>query len=502
LRSKSAPRGRALLLTELIAEDNVAPSHSIPEDTEIAGLTADSRDVRKGFLFAAIRGTRVDGRSYIGDAINAGAVAILTQADETDKNINIDVPVILDTNPRQCLARMAARFYNSQPSAITAVTGTNGKTSVVHFAQQLWTLLGCKAAALGTLGVIGPDLANDFKLTTPDPVTLHQTLFELNNLGIGYVACEASSHGLAQYRLDGLKIKAGAFTNLSHDHLDYHQTTKAYCTAKLRLFNELISDDGTIVVNIDSDMYAAISEIANERSLQQITYGFKTSDLHCVEAIASEDGWCIKLNVLNVNYNIKFPLHGHFQISNALCAVGLVIACGINPGDVIPLLTDLKAVPGRMKRAAILEGGAQIFVDYAHTSEALRAALESLRAHVRGRIIVIFGCGGDRDKEKRPEMGKIASSLADVVIVTDDNPRGENATAIRQDILRACPTAREIGDRSTAILTGVELLHPGDVLFVAGKGHETGQIIDQKTLLFNDMNVIRDAVRVHERVPS
>ena len=249
-------------------------------------------------------------------------------------------------------------------------------------------------------------------------------------------------------------------------------------------------------------MYAAIAEIANERSLQRITYGFEASDLHCFEAIPSEGGWHIKLNVLDTVYEIEFPLHGRFQIANALCAVGLVIACGINPGDVIPLLADLKVVPGRMERAAFLEGGTQIFVDYAHTPEALRAALESLRAHISGRIVAVFGCGGDRDKGKRPEMGEIASSLADVVIVTDDNPRGEDAAAIRQDILRACPTAREIGDRSMAIRAGVELLHPGDVLLVAGKGHESGQIIDQKTLPFNDMNVIRDAVRVHESAPS
>ena len=491
-----------MLLTELIAEGNTVPNPGIPDDTEVAGLTADSRDVRKGFLFAAIQGTQADGRSYIGDAISAGAVAILTQAGGVHENIDTNIPVITDANPRQRFARMAARFYNSQPSTIAAVTGTNGKTSVVHFAQQLWASLGCKAAALGTLGVIGTDLTDDFKLTTPDPVKLHQTLFELQKLGIDYVACEASSHGLAQYRLDGLKIKAGAFTNLSRDHLDYHQTTGAYRTAKLRLFNELVPDDGTIVVNIDSDMYAAIAEIANERSLQRITYGFEASDLHCFEAIPSEGGWHIKLNVLGTVYGIEFPLHGRFQIANALCAAGLVIACGINPGDVIPLLADLKVVPGRMERAAFLEGGAQIFVDYAHTPEALRTALKSLRAHISGRIVVVFGCGGDRDKGKRPEMGEIACSLADTVIVTDDNPRSEDATAIRQDILRACPTAREIGDRSTAILTGVELLHPGDVLFVAGKGHETGQIIDQKTLLFNDMNVIRDAVRVHERAPS
>ena len=473
-----------------------------PEDTEVAGLTADSRDVRKGYLFAAIQGTQADGRSYIGDAISAGAVAILTQAGGTEEKIDIDIPVITDANPRQRFARMAARFYNSQPPTITAVTGTNGKTSVVHFAQQLWTSLGCKAAALGTLGVIGPDLADDFKLTTPDPVKLHQTLFELRKLGVDYVACEASSHGLSQYRLDGLNIRAGAFTNLSRDHLDYHQTTGAYRTAKLRLFKELIPDDGTIVVNIDSDMYAAIAEIANERSLKRITYGFGASDLHCFEAIPSEGGWRITLNVLDTVYEIEFPLHGRFQIANALCAAGLVIACGINPGDVIPLIADLKVVPGRMELAAYFESGAQVFVDYAHTPEALRTALESLRAHVSGRIVVVFGCGGDRDKGKRPEMGEIASSLADVVIVTDDNPRGEDATAIRQDVLRACPTARDIGDRSMAISAGVELLHPGDVLLVAGKGHESGQIIGQNSLPFNDIDVVRDAVRVHERSPS
>jgi UDP-N-acetylmuramoyl-L-alanyl-D-glutamate--2,6-diaminopimelate ligase len=496
-----------LRLTELIADDNAGPMAGIHCDTEVAGLTADSRDVRQGFLFAAIQGTQTDGRSYIGEAISAGAVAILTQSGVTTENIDTEIPVITDANPRQRLARMAARFYDLQPTKIAAVTGTNGKTSVVHFAQQLWTGLGCKAAGLGTLGVIGPNLESPdggsaFKLTTPDPVVLHKTLSELQNLGVDYVACEASSHGLSQYRLDGLKITAGAFTNLSRDHLDYHTSMETYRDAKLRLFEELVPDGGTIVVNIDSNVYGAIAEIANTRSLLRITYGFEASDLHCLDATPIEDGWRIKLDAFGTVYEIAFPLHGRFQIANALCAAGLVIACGVDPSAVIPLLADLNCVPGRMELAARLDKGARIFIDYAHTPEALRTALNSLRTHVSDRITIVFGCGGDRDKGKRPEMGRIASALTDSVIVTDDNPRSEDAISIRQDILRACPAARDIGDRATAIRAGIETLRPSDVLLVAGKGHESGQIVGQKTLPFNDIDIVRDTVRVREQQSS
>ena len=489
-------------LTELIAEDDKTVVTSLPYDREVAGLTADSRDVRSGYLFAALQGTQMDGRAYIGDAINAGAVAILTQSGDSSEEFDAGVAVITDANPRRRFARMAARFYFPQPKTIAAVTGTNGKTSVVHFAQQIWGAIGCKAAALGTLGVVGPKLGRDFKLTTPDPVELHRTLAELQNLGIEYVACEASSHGLSQYRLDGLKISTGAFTNLSRDHLDYHETMGAYRAAKLRLFEELLPDDGTIVVNVDSEEYGAIAKIADERSLRSITYGLTSGDLHCVSATPAKNGWRIALDVFGASFELDFPLFGGFQIANSLCAAGLVIAGGIDPNAVIPGLAHLNGVPGRMELAAHLDSGAHIFVDYAHTPEALRITLDALRAHTNGRIIVVFGCGGDRDKGKRPEMGDIAAALADAVIVTDDNPRNEDAAAIRQDILGACPSAREIGDRQEAILTGIEMLEPDDALLVAGKGHERGQLVGRKTLPFNDLDAVRTAVCVHEEQQS
>ena len=486
-------------LTELIADDSAAPPARLPYDQEVAGLTADSRDVRSGFLFAALQGTQLDGRAYIGEAINAGAVAILTQSGAASEAIDADVAVITDPNPRRRFARMAARFYDSQPTTIAAVTGTNGKTSVVHFAQQIWQAIGCKAAALGTLGVVGPNLGHDFKLTTPDPVALHRALAELQRLGVEYVACEASSHGLSQYRLDGLKISAGAFTNLSRDHLDYHDTMEAYRAAKLRLFEELLPADGTIVVNVDSAEYGALAEIAEKRSLRCITYGFKGGDIRCVNATPGKDGWRIALDVYGASFELDFPLYGRFQIANSLCAAGLVIASGIDPQAAIPNLAHLAGVPGRMELATHLNSGSQVFVDYAHTPEALRTALDALRTHTSGRLIVVFGCGGDRDKGKRPEMGDIAASLADVVIVTDDNPRNEDAAAIRQSILGACQPAHEIGDRQEAIRAGIAMLQPDDALLVAGKGHETGQIVGPETLPFNDLDAVRTAVCVHNK---
>ena len=460
----------------------------------VAGLTSDSRKVQQGFLFAAITGAEDDGRRYIKDAIDAGAVAILTLTGTSIDSFNSNVIVITDPNPRYRFARMAAKFYKLQPSTIVAVTGTNGKTSVVHFAQQIWNTLGYNAAALGTLGVIGPDIKHNFNLTTPEPVDLHQTLAELHNLGVEYLACEASSHGLSQYRLDGLKLSAAAFTNLSLDHLDYHDTMESYREAKFRLFNELIPDGSAIVVNADTKEYAAIKNIAEYKKLNCLTYGFKSGDLRCISTVPGDHDFYAKLNVFGSEYEVDFPLYGHFQLENALCAAGLVIACGEDPKLAIPLLSQLQGVPGRMQQAAQLDNGARIFIDYAHTPDALKTAIQTLRRHVRCRLVVLFGCGGSRDKEKRPKMGKIAADLADAIIITDDNPRNENPATIRRDILKACGSAQEIGDRATAICAGVAMLNADDVLLIAGKGHETEQTTKQNILPFNDLEAVRQVV--------
>ncbi|QEX21228.1 UDP-N-acetylmuramoyl-L-alanyl-D-glutamate--2,6-diaminopimelate ligase [Hypericibacter adhaerens] len=462
-------------------------------EIEITGLSADSRRIEPGYLFAALPGARADGRAYILDALKRGAAAVLAPLD-TELPAEIGrTPVILDQNPRRRLALLAARFYRKQPKIIAAVTGTSGKTSTAHFARQLWTLLGFRAGSLGTLGVVAPGHDNPGELTTPDPIELHRLLAELAQGGIDHLAMEASSHGLDQFRLEGVKLKAAAFTNLSHDHLDYHGTLARYFRAKARLFEQLLPANGTAVLNADSDHFELLLAICKQRGLATIAFGKAGKDLTLVDQVLLPEGQRLTLEVFGQRMELIFPVAGGFQAYNALTALGLVIGTGSEPAEAAGKLAQLSGVHGRIELVARHPSGATILVDYSHKPEALRTILAELRPLARNRLVLVFGCGGDRDRAKRPVMGAIAAELADTVIVTDDNPRSEDPAAIRAAILAAAPGAREIGDRALAIRTAVSELEAGDLLVIAGKGHETGQKIGSVTLPFDDAEVARTA---------
>jgi len=394
---------------------------------------------------------------------------------------------------------MAARFYDRQPATVAAVTGTNGKTSVVGFLRQMWTRLGHPAASLGTLGVVAPGLATVGSLTTPDPADLHRTLSELAGRGVSCLAMEASSHGLGQYRLDGVRVTTAAFTNLSRDHLDYHGSMNAYLDSKRRLFAEIMAPGGVAVLNADDGAADDLAATCRSRGHRVITYGSAGADLRLEHAEPLADGQRLELVVLGRRAAVTLPLVGAFQAANALCALGLAIACGENAADALAALESVEGAPGRVQRVGGDPDRGTVYVDYAHTPDALANVLQALRPHAAGRLMVVFGCGGDRDPGKRPQMGRIAHDLADVVIVTDDNPRGEDPALIRRQVLAACPGAREMGDRAQAIAAAVAELRAGDLLVLAGKGHETGQIVKGEVRPFNDAEVARAALR--ERSP-
>jgi len=466
--------------------------------TTIAGLTCDSRDVQPGYLFAALPGSRADGRAFIAEAVDKGAAAVLAPPGTeipAAGDIHDVVPLIADENPRRRFALMAARFYGRQPETVAAVTGTNGKTSVVSFLRQIWTRRGHAAASLGTLGVTAPGIDRPGSLTTPDPAGLHALLAELADAGVTRLAMEASSHGLDQYRLDGVRVTVGAFTNLTRDHLDYHGSFQGYRAAKARLFSELVADGGVAVINADSDASGEMIAAAYARGLGVLTFGATGSDLRVDRLEPIAEGQRLSVTVGDLSVDLTLPLVGGFQASNALCAAALAIATGEPPADALAALETLQGVPGRVELAGSLANGAAVYVDYAHTPDALTAVLKALRPHARGRLRVVFGCGGDRDAGKRPEMGRVAAALADAVIVTDDNPRTETAAAIRREILAACPDATEIADRAEAIATAVGALDVGDVLVVAGKGHEQGQIVGDEVRPFDDAEQVRAVVR-------
>jgi UDP-N-acetylmuramoyl-L-alanyl-D-glutamate--2,6-diaminopimelate ligase len=454
---------------------------------DIAGVTADSRKVQKGFLFVAIPGTKADGTQFALQAAAAGATAIA--AEQKPAGLSGNVVFVAVKNARRALALAAAGFYTRQPKTIAAVTGTSGKTSVAAFTREIWTALGVPAASLGTVGVVSPKGETYGSLTTPDPVDLHRTLDQLAGEGVTHLALEASSHGLDQHRLDGVRIAAGAYTNLSRDHLDYHPTIEAYLAAKLRLFGDLIAPGGMAVINVDDCYSEQVVAAARKRGLKIMTVGEKGDGIRLVGGAI--DGFAQKVEIAHGGrtYKVKLPLVGAFQVQNAAVAAGLAIATGSDPAGVFAALEKLTGAKGRLELAGTYNG-APIFIDYAHKPDALAKALAALRPYASGKLIVVFGAGGDRDTGKRPIMGGIAHENADRVIVTDDNPRSENPAAIRAAILAAAPGAAEIGDRAQAIRIGIGELNKGDVLLIAGKGHETGQLIAGKTLPFSDHEAV------------
>ncbi|MDB5595976.1 MAG: UDP-N-acetylmuramoyl-L-alanyl-D-glutamate--2,6-diaminopimelate ligase [Hyphomicrobiales bacterium] len=461
-------------------------------DIDIVDVAADSRAVVPGSLFFAVAGTRSDGLSFASAAVRQGAVAIVGErAPEAPLSPAIFIRV---PDARAALALAASALHPRQPGTIVAVTGTSGKTSVAAFTRQIWVRLGLSAAALGTTGVVAPSGSTYGSLTTPDPVTLHRIVDGLAGEGVDHLVLEASSHGLDQRRLDGLKIAAGAFTNLSRDHLDYHPDLACYLAAKLRLFDTLLASGAAAVVNADSDVADQVIAAARTRGLRLFTVGRAGADLTLVSLVSEPDANRIVVRHAGRDHALHVPLAGDFMVSNALVAAGLCIATGSAPDDVLAALEHLSGAPGRLERVGDKQG-APVFVDYAHKPDALEKVLDALRPLARGRLMVVFGCGGDRDAGKRPLMGEIASRLADVVIVTDDNPRSENPAAIRAAILAAAPGALEIGDRGAAIKAAVEMLRAGDVLVVAGKGHETGQLIGRETLPFSDHEAVRAALK-------
>lgn len=465
---------------------------------EVTGIAVDSRDVKRGFLFAALPGTRVHGGEFIQYALRMGAGAVLTDtmgariaAPELEQS---EAALIVVEDPRQVLAFTAALWFGAQPAHMVAVTGTNGKTSVATFCRQIWTELDRNAINLGTTGVEGTWSA-PLSHTTPEPITLHRTLAEATRHGITHAAMEASSHGLAQRRLDGVHLMAAGFTNFTQDHLDYHDSFDEYFAAKAGLFDRVLPDEGVAVINIDDARGGDIAAIAAARGQPIITVGRSGgADLHLQAQRFDATGQEVRFTFEERPFLIRLPLIGGFQADNVLLAAGLVIACGEEPSRVFETLPHLRTVRGRMQLAATRENGAAVFVDYAHTPDAVATALKAMRPHVIGRLIAIVGAGGDRDATKRPLMGQAATENADLVIVTDDNPRSEDAAVIRQAVMLGAPDATEVGDRAEAILRGVDALGPGDALLIAGKGHETGQIVGDDVLPFDDVEQASVAV--------
>jgi len=463
----------------------------------ITGIAVDSREVREGTLFAAMPGSRVHGAEFIQYALRMGAAAVLTDAEgakiAAEALAGSNAALVVSDSPREALARTAALWFGGQPATMIAVTGTNGKTSVSTFVRQIWVEMGLPAVNLGTTGVEGA-WAAPLAHTTPEPITLHRTLAEAARNGITHAAMEASSHGLDQRRLDGVTLTAAGFTNFTQDHLDYHETFEAYFDAKAALFARVLPEDGTAVVNIDDAKGVDIAAIARARGCEVITVGRDGGDLQLQGQRFDATGQDLRFTWRGKTYQKRLNLIGGFQGDNVLLAAGLVIACGADAQEVFDTLPHLTTVRGRMQLAATRDNGAAVFVDYAHTPDAVATALSAMRPHVMGRLVAIVGAGGDRDRVKRPLMGQAAAENADMVIVTDDNPRSEDPASIRAAVLSGAPDAWEVGDRAEAILRGVDALEPGDALLIAGKGHETGQTVGDDVLPFDDVEQASVAV--------
>lgn len=460
-------------------------------DIEVLGLSADSRKVRPGYIFAALSSASaggVDGRAFIPDAIKAGAAAILSTPD-----VDCDqVPVLKAANPRREYVKLAARLYPGQPENMVVVTGTNGKSSTVEFLRQIWTFSGLNAACFGTLGVKTENGLTPLTHTTPDAVNLHKTLAQLVKEAISHCAMEGSSHGLKQFRLDEVRPQAVGFTNLSQDHFDYHPNVEDYFDAKARLFRELAPKNCPAIINVDGEYGRKMAKIAKEAGLNVVSVGWAGADIRIAEIMPKSASQLTELVWDGARIKLDIPLAGEFQVFNVVSALGLAVHTGVDKDTALQAVGALHGVAGRMEKVGTSAAGAPVFVDFAHTPDGLEKLIRGVRPHTQGRIVLVFGCGGDRDPDKRPKMGKIAANLADIVIVTDDNPRFENPDTIRKSVMAGCPDAKNIGDRKDAIAFGLSLLAKGDCLVIAGKGHESGQIIGDKVIPFNDSDIVRE----------
>lgn len=479
-----------MTLADLLLDEGLAIDTA---DLTVRGLTLDSRKVEPGFVFAALPGVKVHGRDFIPKALANGAAVILT-----DTPVEASVPVIVVDEPAALLARMAARFYPRQPGHIVAITGTNGKSSTVEFLRQIWAGAGLEAACLGTLGVTRGDQVEVTGYTTPDAVALQAALDRLAGEGVTHLAMEASSHGLKQHRMDGVRLQVGAFTNLTQDHLDYHPDFADYFASKLKLFTERLPATGRAVINVDSEWGGKMADAARARGLEVLTLGWRGRDLTIREITPRAASQSVVFSWRGADHPLDIPLVGEFQILNALGAAAIALADGVAEASVLASLKTLGGVPGRLEKVGETADKAPVLVDYAHTPDGLDKLLRAARPHTRGRVIVIFGCGGDRDASKRSKMGVIAANQADHIIVTDDNPRSEDPALIRQAILKGCPQAEEMADRAEAIRHGVAMLRAGDCLLIAGKGHETGQTVGDVVHPFDDREQGRQALAERE----
>lgn len=489
---------RLISFTDLLKQDEVLKPNIWPGDHKIPRLVLHSGEVQQGDLFLAIPPLQGEdqGQTYLKEALERKAAIIVKQ-----RNISIplnskDTIVIDVDNARHVRSLIAQRLFHGQPAKIVAVTGTNGKTSVVNFCRQLWELLGHKAASLGTFGYQSEAMIDhipEYALNSPDPFILHQILASAKKAGVTHLALEASSHGLDQHRLDGVSFVAGGFTNLSHDHLDYHGDMDSYFQAKARLFKEILPNGETSVLNADTNYYQALVKICQEQGIHIVSYGKRAHDGICLEGLSIEGSTqVVHLSIARRSYHLRLHFIGKFQVLNALCALGLLMGAGENPEKVAPLLEKLKPVPGRLELMGTTKSGGSVYVDYAHTPDALKEALLSIRPYVSGILTVVFGCGGDRDAFKRPVMGALAGQFSDAQIITDDNPRSEDAAAIRLEILRRCTNAQEIPNRLDAIKRSILRLGKNDAVLIAGKGHEQFQLVKNEKIPFDDRQVARD----------
>jgi len=459
----------------------------IDSDSTVTGFAIDHRKVAPGSVFGAFRGALFNGEEFIPQAVDRGAVAVVARP-----GLESSVPLIGDENPRRRFAELAAQFYGPYPDTVVAVTGTNGKTSTVEMTRQIWRMTGHRSASIGTLGVTTSDDQVKTGLTTPDIVTFLNNMAGLKRMGISHVAYEASSHGLDQHRAEGVPLDAAAFTNFSRDHLDYHQTMDAYFEAKMRLFDELLPPGKPAVIWTDDPKSEEVIDRASARGHKVMTVGRSGETIRLVDQKPTPLGQQLLLEHDDRSLKLSLPLIGAYQSANVLVAAGLVMATGVNFDRVFSAMQRVAPVRGRLERAVITGEGVPVYIDYAHTPDALEAAIAALRPHVDGRLITVFGAGGDRDQGKRPEMGAVATRMSDVVIVTDDNPRSEDPAAIRAAILAAAPGATEVGGRREAIAEAIRIAKAGDIVLVAGKGHETGQIVGDRVLPFDDALVARE----------